>query len=118
MTAMAQQAIRRYAQVKFSNKEGIAGFHCELMIWAGRLTQYPDKYSFKQRLLNGLPSEYRHHLVLYEGISAENSSINDIVRKAQRLKKTMTSLKSGHMVSQTMPISTTNPARPQGLQGV
>ena len=58
MMATAQQAIHRYAQVKFSNEEGIAGFHHELMIWAGRLTQYPDKYSFKWRLLNGLPSEY------------------------------------------------------------
>ena len=76
---MAQQAIRQYAQVKFSNEEGIASFHRELMIWAGRLTQYPDEYFFKQRLLNGLLSEYRHHLVLYKGISAENSSIDDIM---------------------------------------
>ena len=80
--AMAQQAICQYAQVKFSNKEGVASFHHELMIWAGRLTQYSDEYSFKWRLLNGLLSEYQHHLVLYEGISAKNSSIDDIVRKA------------------------------------
>jgi hypothetical protein len=51
-------------------------------MWAGRLAQYPDEYSFKRRLLNGLPMEYRQHLIMYNGVSAENSSIDDIVRNA------------------------------------
>lgn len=42
----------------------------------------PDPYSFKQRLINGMPEEYRHHLELYDSISVEHSSIDDIVQKA------------------------------------
>jgi hypothetical protein len=81
-TATAQQAMERYMQVRFSRDEGVMGFHRDLLTWAGRLAQYPDPYSFKRRLLNGLPDEYRHHLALYDGISAEHSSIDEIVQKA------------------------------------
>jgi hypothetical protein len=46
-TATAQQAMQRYAQVKYSREEGVIAFHRELLTWAGHLTQYPDEYSFK-----------------------------------------------------------------------
>ncbi len=94
-TATAQQAMQRYMQIRFSCDEGVTAFYRELLMWAGRLAQYPDPYSFKRRLLNGLPPEYRHHLALYNGISAEHSSIDDIVREARHLEKTLVSLKSG-----------------------
>ena len=94
-TATTQQAMQRYAQVHFSREEGVMAFYRDLLMWAGRLAQYPDQYSFKRRLLNGMPSEYRHHLALYEGVSAEHSSIDDIVRKARHLEKTLITLKSG-----------------------
>jgi hypothetical protein len=94
-TATAQQAMQRYAQVRFSREEGIMAFYRDLLMWAGRLAQYPDPYSFKRRLLNGMPSEYRHHLALYDGVSAEHSSIDEIVQKARHLEKTLTSLRSG-----------------------
>jgi hypothetical protein len=42
----------------------------------------PDPYSFKQRLINGMLEEYQHHLKLYDSISVEHSSIDDIVQKA------------------------------------
>jgi hypothetical protein len=94
-TATTQQAMQRYMRVKFSRDEGVMAFYRELLMWAGRLAQYPDQYSFKRRLLNGMPAEYKHHLALYEGISAEHSSIDDIVRRARHLEKTLTSLGSG-----------------------
>jgi hypothetical protein len=78
---MAQQAMWQYAQVKFSHEEGVAAFHCELLLWAGWLAQYPDRYSFKRRLLNGLPTEYQDHLALYKGVTAECSTIDEIVLK-------------------------------------
>jgi hypothetical protein len=93
-TATAQQAIQHYARVKFSREEGVTAFHRELMLWAGRLAQYPDEYSFKRRLYNGLPEDYKHHLALYEGISTEHSSIDDIVQKARKYEKIMISLSS------------------------
>ena len=57
-TATAQQAMQRYTQVRFSCEEGITAFYCKLLMWARRLAQYPDPYSFKRRLVNGLLSEY------------------------------------------------------------
>jgi hypothetical protein len=94
-TATAQQAMLCYTQVQFSCEEGVTAFHCKLMLWAGRLAQYPDEYSFKRRLFNGLLMEYRQHLTLYNGISAEHSSIDNIMLKAQCLEKTLISMRSG-----------------------
>ena len=89
------QAVQKYVQIRFSRENGIHAFYCNLLMWAGRLAQYPDAYSFKQRLLNGLPTEYQNHLVLYEGISAKNSSINDIVQKTCRYEKIWVTLRPG-----------------------
>ena len=93
-TATAQQAVQRYTRVKFSGEEGVMAFYWELLMWAGRLAQYPDPYSFKRRLFNGLPEEYRRHLALHEHVSAEHSSIDDIVSSARRLEKTLTTMKT------------------------
>jgi hypothetical protein len=87
--------MQHYVQIRFSQEDGVTAFYRELLLWARWLVQYPDPYSFKRRLLNGMPAEYRHHLALYNGISAEHSSINDIVQRAQHLEKTLISLKLG-----------------------
>ncbi|KAI0281506.1 hypothetical protein BC826DRAFT_875195, partial [Russula brevipes] len=42
-----------------------------------------------------LPTEYRNHLALYEGISAEHSSIDEIVQKARRYEKILVTLRPG-----------------------
>ena len=81
-TATAQQAMKRYMQVHFSSEEGVMAFYRELMTWAGQIAQYPDLYSFKRRLFNGLPEEYQRHLALYDGISAKHSTIDNIMQKA------------------------------------
>ena len=46
-TATTQQAMQRYMRIKFSCDEGVMSFYRELLMWAGRLAQYPDTYSFK-----------------------------------------------------------------------
>jgi hypothetical protein len=38
-TATAQQAVRKYAQIKYSQDEGVTAFHRKLLLWAGRLAQ-------------------------------------------------------------------------------
>jgi hypothetical protein len=88
-TATSQQAVLKYARIRFSTENGVHAFYRELLMWAGRLAHYPNPYSFKRRLLNGLPTEYRNHLALYEGVSAEHSSIDDIILKARRYEKAM-----------------------------
>ena len=95
MMATLLQAVQKYTQIRFSRENGIHVFYRDLLMWAGRLVRYPNVYSFKQRLLNGLPMEYRNHLVLYGGISAEHSSINDIVQKTCRYEKILVTLRPG-----------------------
>jgi hypothetical protein len=89
--------MQRYRQVRYLREEGVAGFHRDLMLWAGQLAQFPDSYSFKRRFLNGLPVEHQHHLALFEGITPEHSSITDIVLRARRLEKTLIFMRSGRM---------------------
>lgn len=91
--ATAQQAIQQYTRIKFSGEEGVMAFYRELLMWARRLAQYPDLYLFKRHLFNGLPEEYQRHLTLHEHMSAEHSSIDDIVSGAWRLEKTLTTMK-------------------------
>jgi len=61
---MAQKAMEEYLNIKYSKEEGILGFHRDLVMWAGRLAQYPDNYSFKRRIMNGLPSDCLYHLTM------------------------------------------------------
>jgi hypothetical protein len=42
----SQQAMQQYMNICYSCEEGIMAFYCELLMWAGQLTEYPDPYSF------------------------------------------------------------------------
>ena len=76
---MAQKAMEEYLNVKYSKVEGILGFHRDLVMWARRLAQHPDDYLFKQRIMNGLPSDCLYHLTMYDKLTAKHSSIEDIM---------------------------------------
>jgi len=78
-TAMAQKAMEEYLNIKYSKEEGILGFHRNLVMWARRLAQYPDDYSFKRRIMNSLPSDCLYHLTMYDKLTAKHSSMEDIV---------------------------------------
>ena len=39
--------MQKYMWIKFLRDEGVMAFYRELLMWAGRLAQYPDLYSFK-----------------------------------------------------------------------
>lgn len=76
---MAQQAIQSYMHVQFLLDKGMMAFYYKLIMLVGQLTQYPNPYSFRRRLLNGMPKDYCHYLNLYKGISVEHSLIDDII---------------------------------------
>jgi len=97
-TTMAQKAMEEYLNIKYSKEEGILGFHRDLVMWAGRLAQYPDDYSFKRRIINGLPSDCLYHLTMYNKLTAEHSSMEDIVQKARHYEQTRASLKVGRNI--------------------
>jgi hypothetical protein len=108
-TATAQQAMQSYMRVRFSPDEGVMAFYRELMMLAGRLAQYPDPYSFKRRLLNGMPEDYRRYLALYKGVSAEHSSIDDIVQIARLYERTMATWRSGRASEKRPDYKSTTP---------
>jgi len=87
-TTTAQKAMEEYLNIKYSKEEGILGFHHDLVMWAGQLAQYPDDYSFKRRIMNGLPSDCLYHLTMYDKLTAEHSSMEDIVQKARHYEQT------------------------------
>jgi hypothetical protein len=102
-------------------------FYRELLMWAGRLTEYPDPYSFWRKLFRGLPFEYRQHLALYDGILPETSMIDDIVQQARNLEVTLISLKTGQgpermpkvgvsVIARHRPQSSTKPCDKQHLR--
>jgi len=109
MTATSQQAVHKYVQIRFSRETGVHAFYRELLLWAGRLAQYPDLYSFKRRLLNRLLTEYRNHLTLYQGISAEHSLIDDIVHQARQYEKILATMGPGHGPPSSPTITTCRP---------
>jgi hypothetical protein len=87
--------MQQYINICYSCEEGIMAFYRELLMWAGQLTEYPDPYSFWRKLFRGLPFEYRQHLALYNGISPETSTIDNIVQWARNLEVTLILLKTG-----------------------
>lgn len=104
-TATTQQAVHKYAQIRYSKEDGVHGFYRELLLWAGRLAQYPDPYSFRRRLFTGLPADIRLHVALYKGVSAENSSMQDIVHHAREYEKIQATIGLGRPPSQEDPRS-------------
>jgi len=81
-TAMAQKAMDHYKQISYLHKDGVFGFYHKLRTWAARITQYPDSYSFKRKLFNGLLDNYQCHLAIYDRISAKHSMLDEIVGRA------------------------------------
>jgi len=94
-TATAQKAMGHYEQISYLRKDGVFGFYRELRTWAARIAQYPDLYSFKRKLFNRLLDNYRCHLVIYDKISAEHSTLDEIVGRARDLEKVLASVEPG-----------------------
>jgi len=84
-----------YKQISYLHKDGVIGFYRKLRTWAVRIAQYPDSYSFKRKLFKGLLDNYQRHLAIYDRISAEHSTLDEIVGRAQDLEKVLASVESG-----------------------
>jgi len=116
-TATSQKAMQQYMNIQYTQEEGINAFYNELLMWAGRLAEYPDVYSFKRRIFRSLPSEFHRHLTLYDGITPEMSTIDAIVRQTQHLEQTLTSLRVGRRTDRqleqgALTVTKSGPQRP------
>ena len=84
--ASAQNAADQYNHTRFSHEKGALAFYNDLKRHACRMVQSPNNYLFRRKFLCGLP-----HLIIksiFEAcrISAEYSTIKEILEEVQHMK--------------------------------
>jgi hypothetical protein len=67
--------------VKHTTDGGVYGFYHELKHYASRMIHVPNSYMFNTQLMMGLP--YMIQLVIDKGMTAETSSLNEILHMAK-----------------------------------
>ena len=82
-----QEATDKFHDARY-NKTNAEDFYQELCRLALRMVHPPDKYTFRMRLLSGLPSNIRRKIV-DKGITAEVSTTGAIVKAARMAEDTI-----------------------------
>lgn len=99
--ATAQTATEKFEAVRFDNKTGTAAYFGELRKFATRMVAHPDPYTFRRRFLNGLPRSIVMELTRGRGLSAENSSIDELLHEAIAIENAIQYLEAYDRVSRT-----------------
>ncbi|KAL0568222.1 hypothetical protein V5O48_013772, partial [Marasmius crinis-equi] len=74
--------VERYNNVTYSPGKGVKGLFSELKKYTKSMPSPPDLYSFKQKLILLLPEPMESKMRDIHGITAERSSINEIMQAA------------------------------------
>ena len=77
-----QTATTKFHEVKYTANSGVRGFYHDLERYAARMIHAPDQYTFKTRLMMGLPVAIRD-VVLKKGATAETAPLRRILRYAE-----------------------------------
>ena len=77
----AQNAANQYDHTRFSHEKGALAFYNNLKRRARRMVQPPDDYSFRRKFLRGLPHSIIKSIFEACGISAEHSTIEEILEE-------------------------------------
>jgi len=77
-----QDVTQKFYSVKYTTDGGVYGFYHELGRYASRMIHAPDSYMFNTQLMMGLPSSMIR-LVVDKGVTAETSSLNEILHMAK-----------------------------------
>ena len=72
--------------------KGVLAFYNELMWQADHMVEPPDSYSFRRKYLGGLPQTIIKTALEAHGISAEHSSIEEILDKVKHVESTQKAL--------------------------
>ncbi|KIK63519.1 hypothetical protein GYMLUDRAFT_57694 [Collybiopsis luxurians FD-317 M1] len=80
--ASISQIADRFHAVVYTQSGGVKSLFNELKRWATCMPIPPDVYTFKQRLLLLIPESMCDHLTRIEKISAERSSVDNIMQAA------------------------------------
>ena len=86
--ATIQDATLKYNDLTFKAESGVMGFYYDLERYSKRMVQIPNPYSFRTRFMFGLPRSISNE-VLTKGITAEKSSLDDIVMAAHEVEEAM-----------------------------
>jgi hypothetical protein len=81
-----QDAIQKFYSVKYTTDGGVYGFYHELERYTSRMMHAPDSYTFNTQLMMGLPASMIQSVV-DKGMTAETSSLNDILHIAKRVEE-------------------------------
>ncbi|KAK7443779.1 hypothetical protein VKT23_015561 [Stygiomarasmius scandens] len=70
-----------YDKVKYTKVGGVRQLYSDLVLYAEIMPVPPDAYRFKRKLMSQFPSSMRRKIST-DGVTAENSPINDIMQHA------------------------------------
>ncbi|KAL0068897.1 hypothetical protein AAF712_003890 [Marasmius tenuissimus] len=79
--------VERYEDVRYSAGKGAKGMFSELSRYAKSMPSPPDLYSFKKKLMLLLPESMETNMRKIHRITAESSSVNDIMQAALACEK-------------------------------
>ncbi|KAF8316299.1 hypothetical protein DL93DRAFT_2096228 [Clavulina sp. PMI_390] len=91
-TARAQ-AIDDFNRCNYSSDRGIVDFWSRLRVMASRMPVYPDSYTLARRFLSGLPMNILEYITVTRGLSAEDSSIEELLRAARDVESSLQMLR-------------------------
>ncbi|KAK1227976.1 hypothetical protein PQX77_009023 [Marasmius sp. AFHP31] len=79
--------IERYEDVRYSAGKGVKGVFSELTHYAKSMPSPPDLHSFKKKLILLLPENMEHDMRNIHRVTAESSSVNEIMHAALTCEK-------------------------------
>ncbi|KAA1476192.1 hypothetical protein DENSPDRAFT_853507 [Dentipellis sp. KUC8613] len=96
--ATAQEAVNQFRKAKYSRADGSAlVYYNTLMMYASRMIQHPDAYTFKLQFLEGLPYTMVSGIMMHQNISAEYSTMEEILEAIKIYEGTQRFIKGiGH----------------------
>ncbi|KAJ4501491.1 hypothetical protein C8R41DRAFT_913492 [Lentinula lateritia] len=80
--ASIAQVSDKFYEVTYSRKDGVKVMFSELKRWAACMPVPPDLYTFKKRVLLLVPQAMCNDMTRIEKVSAERSSVNEIMQSA------------------------------------
>lgn len=111
--ATAQEATEQYESVKFSRSGGVAAYYGERRKWAACMVEHPDAYAFRRSFLMGLPTDIVRPMLESMGLSAETSTIEQLLQGALHVENSQKFIAGYQRNSRNAVTATSNPAVPR-----
>ncbi|KIJ58715.1 hypothetical protein HYDPIDRAFT_171170 [Hydnomerulius pinastri MD-312] len=81
-----QCAAAKFDATEYSCKQEVNAYLNKLVRRAAHMVQHPDDYSFKWQFIDGLPDDIRQDILKIHGITAEHSTLEDIIEAARKVE--------------------------------